>query len=343
METQLVGMGEARWSEAQDPTEWDDFVKKHHGSIFHLWAWKRVLESDGSRSLYLACRDESGKIVAVCPFFYKSGRRLLYLDSLPDSHTAGPILESTNRSGKILSSLSKSVKFSPFNPVIAMQIRTHRREIIEPLTKLRFPNETTHSLFVVNLTARPPEHIWNNGFKKHDRQAVKHYEQQGTQFGFARDDSDYSAYAELQKGSTIFFRSVVHSPERAEFLARMRAYAGDRVKVAIAKKDAQIIAGVSLLCEPENSTVHFAIVRYLRENNIHSRVTYLYWRAINWAADEGYRFVNLGSYSYAKSSLPDHPFSKLRERFEAEAVPRYQFVLPISRAYAIARKIGRVF
>jgi hypothetical protein len=224
-----------------------------------------------------------------------------------------------------------------------MHIRAHKDQVIQPLIGLGFPYSITHGLYVLDLKEKSPEHIWSNGFNKHDRQAVKHYEQLGAEFGFARNDSDYAEYVKLLKGSTIFFRVRVHSPEREDFVSRMRRFAGDRLKVALGKIGGEVIAGVSMLFEPENSTIHFAIVRYSRENNIHSRVTYLYWKAINWASEKGYRYIDFGAYSIPKSSNPTHPFFKLRERFESTIVPRYQFVLPTStRVYSIAKKISNV-
>ena len=332
------------WSETNEEKEWDDFVVRNGGSIFHSWAWRRVLESGGSKPFYLVCHDSKGNALAVCPFFYLPGKHLRYLDSLPDSHLAGPVIDGKAANpSQIMSSLRKSVRFSPFNPVVAMRIRAYREQEVQPLVGLGFPYSITHGLYLLDLSEKPPEHIWGNGFNKHDRQAVKYYEQNGTEFGFAQTEGDYAQYVKLHKGSTIFSRMRVHSPDRADFVSRMRHSVGDRLKVALAKMNGEVIAGVSILCEPENSAMHFAIVRYSRENNIHSRVTYLYWKAINWASEQGFRHLDFGAYSIPKGSNPTHPFFKLRERFESTIVPRYEFLLPTSnRVYSIARKISKV-
>lgn len=332
-----------QWSEAQDGKEWDAFMLRNGGSVFHLWSWRKVLEGNGSRSLYLACSDFNGDMVAACPFFYRDGKHLMYLDSLPDSHIAGPVVRrGMGNARQVMSSLRKAVRFSPFNPVVAMQLRVHRQDIVRPLMESGYPYNMTHGLFIIDLHATPLEHIWMDGFNKHDRQAVKYYGQQGTEFGLAKSEGDYTEYAAFPKGSSIFSRIRVYPRERAEFISRMRVHAGGRLRVALASKGGEAIAGVSMLCEPENSTLHFAITRYIRENNTHSRVTYLYWNAINWASEQGFRYVDLGAYSIPKSSIPTHPFYRLRERFEAVILPRHEFILPTSNSvYTIASMISR--
>jgi len=99
------------WSTTEDAREWDEFVTRNHGSAFHQWAWRQVIEPEHPRSLYLACRNQTGRMVAACPFFYKEGRHFMYLDSLPDSLMAGPVIdESEEDKPRIVDSMRKSVK-----------------------------------------------------------------------------------------------------------------------------------------------------------------------------------------------------------------------------------------
>jgi len=136
------------WSEVEDGDEWDEFVTINRGSIFHLWSWRKVLEDTYSKPLYLAYRDSDGEILAVCPFFYRTGRLLWYLDSLPESHSAGPIISNhVTDISRLLTALRKSVRFSPFKPAVAMRIRTEKHEIIEPMTNLGF-GYTVTQLFI---------------------------------------------------------------------------------------------------------------------------------------------------------------------------------------------------
>lgn len=339
-------MGHVKWSETNDSKEWDDFVVQNGGSTFHLWSWRKVLESDDSRPLYLACRDARGEILAVCPFFYRGGRHLLYLDSLPDSLMAGPIIGSrTANPTQIIASLRNAVRFSPFNPVVAMRIRVHQKPVIQSMLSLGFRHDAiTHGLLLLDLQEKTPEHIWNNGFQKHDRRAVKFFEQKSASFGIAKDESDYHDYLSLARGS------LWHPNDSSEFLAarlsKMRLNLGDKLIVTLATFENEVIAGLPVLCDTANSTVHLGIVRFSSLRNIHepmANVTYINWKVVNWAFEHGFRHVDFGSYSIAESSNVEHPFYKLRGRFELVSVPWYRFTLPTSRiSLPVARRINRV-
>jgi hypothetical protein len=332
-------MSRFAWSETQDSVEWDDFVTRNRGSIFHLWAWRKVLESDGSRPLYLACRDGNGTIIAVCPFFYSSGRHLLYLDSLPESNAAGPIIgEQVSDLKEIVVSLRKSVKFTPFNPVAAMRIKTVRKEAIEPMLGLGFKHEAMHGLLTIDLQKETPEEIWSHGFQKHDRQAVKYYEQSGKGFALSSSEADFRRYLTLQRGSTI------HGNDLAVFVSRLRQNLGDSLKVASTTFGDEVVAGVLMLCDRSISCIHLSIMRFSPTKNIHSAVTYLDWEVANWARENGFGYIDLGSYPISAVSGPGHHFYKLRMRFKAALEVRYQFVLPTSSiSYSIAKRISRVF
>jgi Acetyltransferase (GNAT) domain len=331
-------MSPAKWSDTEDGDEWDDFVGHNAGSFFHTWAWKRVVESKDSRPLYMVSRGADGRILAACPFVRTTGRRLRYLDSLPDSFMAGPVIsrEGTNAS-EILQSLPKSVKFTPFNIIAQVQIRAHQQEIVMPMIALGFKYKILYGLFIADLHAKPPEHIWSNGFLKHDRQAVKYYEQQGSAFRFAIHESDYAGYLALNEGATS------HPYNQPDFFSKMRANLGDRLKVALVDFQGKVIAGLIVFCDPAASTIHLATMKYLTVKNIHSPVTYMNWEIVNWAAEQGFRFVDFGLWLAEHVSDPTELAYKMKNRFEVDFVPSYVFTMhPMGRAYTMARRFNRL-
>jgi hypothetical protein len=331
-------MGRGKWSETDDGKEWDDFVARNGGSIFHTWAWRRVLESHDSIPYYLACRNDEGKIIAVCPFIYKAGTRSLHLDSLPDSPMAGPLVGGEAKTvSELIESLRKSVRFSPFHPVVAFHIKTHRQEIVQPMIALGFHYKTDYGLLITDLREKPPEHIWNNGFMKHDRQAVKYYDLRGAEFRFASSESDFAGYLGLEEGPTW------NPHDRPEFFSRMRSNLGDRSNVAIVTLEGKVIAGLISISDPANSTVHLATMRYSLVRNIHSPVTYVNWKMTSWAVGQGFRYVDFGIWSTEHTVDPNHFAYKLKRRFELDFIPRYEFnVRPSGTAYSMARRINRL-
>lgn len=331
-------MGYAIWTETKDGEEWDAFVARNAGSFFHTWAWRRVLESHDSLPYYLACRNDEGKILAVCPFIYKAGTRSLHLDSLPDSHMAGPLVGAEVKNvSELIESLRKSVRFSPFHPVVAFHIKAHQQEIVQPMVALGFPYKIDYGLLIADLREKPPEHIWNNGFVKHDRQAVKYYDLQGAEFRFASSESDFAGYLGLEEGPTW------NPHDRPEFFSRMRSNLGDRLRVAIVALDGKVIAGLISISDPANSTVHLATMRYTLVRNIHSPVTYINWKTISWAVGQGFRYVDFGVWGTEHTADPNHFSFKVKRRFELDFIPRYEFnVRPSGTAYSIARRINRM-
>lgn len=342
-ESGLVASSRTEWSETQDSKEWDDFVTQNGGSFFHLWSWRKVLEHGDSRPLYLICRDRGGRILAACPFFLEVGRRgrhisQMQLASLPDCPTAGPLVSPLAKDpAQLISSLRKSRRSSLLHPVTAMVIKTHQQPIIDLLKALGDTYDSASDLFILDLHEKPPEHVWHKGFQKHDREAVKYYEEKGTEFGFARSEGDYSDYLALERGS------VLHQDERADFLQRLRSNLGSRLGVALVRFGDKTIAGNTMLFDSLNSIIHLGIIRFSSIRNIHSSVTYINWKTISWANEHGFRYVNFGAYPADKSSNPAHPFFRLKDRFEITLVPRYRFTLSIPNVpYAIARRINRV-
>jgi CelD/BcsL family acetyltransferase involved in cellulose biosynthesis len=331
-------MSYVRWSETQDGTEWDTFVARNNGSIFHTWSWRKVLESTNSKPLYLACRDAKGELLAVCPFFYqKAGRGLMYLLSLPLTAMAGPIIDDrVIEVPQILKSLPKAIRFSPFNPVVSMQVIAYQQPVINSLNVCGYPHHMEDGLFILDLHEKTPDYIWKNGFEKHDRQAIKYYEQNDSLFGFASNEHDYADYFALHEASVE--RGKEQPLISTEFLAKMRLNMGDRLKVTLVRVQDKVVAGFSMICDPANSTVHLRIIGYSRTKNIHSPIIYIDWKIINWALENGFRYVDFGS----TSPKPTNPVHKLKARFGGTFVPRYRFTLPISGIpYSFVTRVNR--
>lgn len=310
------------------------------GSVFHQWSWRKVLEGDGGRPLYLACRNAKGRMLAACPFFYHEGRHLSYLESLPETITGGLVIsrELTDTS-QVITSLRKSVDFSPFNPVVEMRIKAHQQHIIETMLALGYHYALTHEHYILDLDMKKPDDVWNSGFKKHDRQAVKYYEQR-TAFRLARSEHDLLA---LEKPDwSLYHGRIFH----ADFISRMLATLGDQIQVAVAVESGMPIAGFLMLFDHpkvQNRTVYLLGVRHSVTRNIHSPVTFINWKAINWAHENGFRYVNFGTYGLGQSFDVSDIFYKLKERFEITLEPSYEFILPTSGvAYSIAKSISRV-
>jgi Acetyltransferase (GNAT) domain len=331
-------MSGLRWSKTEDSEEWDDFVSKNDGSIFHTWAWRRARESSGERALYLACRDGQGTLVAVCPFFYrKAPRRLLYLESLPTSPIGGPVIDTQlGNASEIIGSLQKSVSFTIRNPAVSLQFRIHKPSMIQPLLDTGLRYETSQGLFVLDLTSKTRGYTWNEEFDKHDRQAVKYYEDRASVFSFARDEEDFMEYQTLHQETMS--RSG-ESSRSLEYISSLRLNFGERFKIALVTLEDRLIAGFMMLCDPKISTVHLGLnIGYSKIKNMHSPMVYTNWKIVNWASEEGFRTVNFGR-TATNSKDPVH---KLKQKFASEFIPVYRVTVPTARIpYSAVKSIDR--
>lgn len=326
-----------QWVETEDAKEWDGFMAQNGGTIFHSWAWRTVLEDKNSKPFYMVCRSPNGEAIAACPFFFKIGRHLTYLDSLPASDLAGPIFSKSVSDLKVIvDSLRRSVGFSLLRPTVAMGIRVHQQEVIEAMKSLGFRySPINRGLLVLDLRKSTLDDIWNAAFGKHDRQAVKYHEH-NSEFLFTASETDYSSYLSLKE----------LQGDHAYLFSRMRANMGDKMKVAVVLSNGEIIAGLTVLCDQDGA--HLEIARHLRgTRNIHSVITYLDWKAIEWASKSGFKYVNFGSYPASLCTRPDngllpkYSFVWLKERFALTFMPWYRFTLPTSGLYSPVKGISR--
>jgi hypothetical protein len=330
------------WTETSDNKEWDEFVIRNGGSFFHLWSWRNVLEESGAKAKYLVCRDAGGNVVGACPFLDLPGKSFHHLVSLPDSRTAGPLLDGRVNAPEILGALPKSVKFSISSPVVAMKIKTHLDQIIAPMRALGFPYEATRGLYILDLEAKTLEDVWNDGFKKHDRQAVKYYEQKSA-FGFTKNYGDFLA---LSRPTAKYTFEMIDQMQ-VGFIKTMKAVLGDLLEVALVTgSDGAALAGLILQLDASDSPtrgVHLQSIRHAAPRNIHSVVTSVNWAVVSWAYKNGFRYVDFGAYPIDKSSDPTHPFYALKTKFKIRVAPRFIFTVPTSNlSYSIARRINQV-
>ncbi|NTU73770.1 FemAB family PEP-CTERM system-associated protein [Candidatus Roizmanbacteria bacterium] len=102
---------DVRLCSADDSRAWDDYVVSHpHGSVYHLFAWKRIIESAyGHKAYYLIARkyDKNAgkdKITGILPLFYLKnfifGKSLV---SLPYIDYAGILSNDRASSAELLS------------------------------------------------------------------------------------------------------------------------------------------------------------------------------------------------------------------------------------------------
>jgi hypothetical protein len=316
------------WSRTDDRDEWDDFVVKNRGSIYHSWAWRMALESRGGRPSYMSCSDSKGDLVAVCPFFYGKVRRGFYfLDSLPEGHMTGPLIstEATNAK-EILETLTRSVKFSIFDPIVSMMLRVHQQPIASFLVDQGFPYEVS-GLFILDLQRKTTADIWVEEFQEEERSDVEYFEKGGSSFELGHQESDYDRFLTILHESQ---RHQGYDPLSEHFLSSLRSNFGEKFKIAMVSSRNDTVASLGFLCDTSNSTIHWVYVGYSRVKSKRSYrppLTYVFagWMLVNWAAKNGFRYVDFGP----TSPDPANPRHRMKKKFGGEWINRYEIRVPI--------------
>jgi len=322
----LTKMPTVSWSKTENQKEWDDFASKSGASIFHTWGWRKVLTSSFGRPLYLACRDKRGEVVGILPLIYRGwGRHFPWwsLESLPLSEAGGPILDPRLPWLEMLRPLIKDVRQSLSIPVGSMQLRMYDQKMARCLVTLGYYFRAQHGSFILDLHRKSPATIWE-GLIKHDRQAVKYYEGLGSTFDFATREEDYADYLGLHEETV--FRGGGRPLVSPELLQSMRLNLGPNLRIAMVRIEDRPFGGVTMICDPRNQIVHLLAVGYAPIRRIHSPIVYLNWKALNWAVDNGYRYLNFGG----TTVNPKNPVHRLKQRFGGDFAKRFDFVLPIS-------------
>jgi serine/alanine adding enzyme len=323
------------WSRTEDRSEWDDFVTKNRGSIYHSWAWRLALQSSGLKPLYMACRDNRGNLTAICPFMYVKKRGRLYvLHSLPHGHMAGPLISTeTTNVAEVIEPLRRSVKFSIFNPVVAMTLKVHQQPIVTCLDKLGFAREATGGLFILDLLSKTTADIWVQEFGKEERYNVEYFEKGGSSFELASQESDYERFLSILHESQ---RHQGYDPLPRQFLSSLRSNFGDKFRVALIASRNETVAAVGFFCDTSNSVVHWVYVGYSRVRSSRSfkpplTVVFAGWNLVNWASKNGFRYFDFGP----TDPNPSDPRHQVKKKFGAEWTDRYVFTMPIQSRLAL--------
>jgi hypothetical protein len=326
-----------RWSRATDQKEWDDFVLQNGGSVCQSWTWKLYLEDSGNSTVYVICRNGRGDIVAACPFaVIRKGKTACVLESLPFT-SAGPIVNSEVEDyASLLTSLSKFHTFSPLMPLpISMTIRTDQPGIYKPMSDLGWKYVIHQGDFRLDFQETTPQTIWNQVFRKDERNELRFYQRAGFSFHLAENEGDYDAFIELYRES-MARRGY---GERVRQISSMRNCFKDSFGVCLLESEGRLVAGISFLCNEKESTVRLDKIGYAPIKNSRSPYFFMLWMMVNWACEKRYRFLRLGT----TSADEKHPLHHIKRKFGGTFIPEYDFRVPISsRSLSALRSLNRL-
>ena len=327
-----------KWEEISDKARWDGFVgKMKQGSVYDTWRWRDVLESEGYRPLYLGATDGRGSLVGVCPLYLTRYHGPTHVLSTwpPFSELSGPLLatEDIRQTEEVVKALIESIPRTPLRA--ALHIRTANRSIAESLTHLGYEIHDGAGAFLVDLERNPPELMWKHTFRKDERREIRHFEMQQPLVALRDDVGGLCTFYEAHKRLMLRRRYKI-AP--LSLFSSIRKNFRDSFRILFVET-AEGIAATSLLIDEERKTVHLPHVGYDPAKNSRSLMFYCDWKAMTWAHESGYRYVNLGN----GSSNPLSRNYRFKKRFGGNFVTRYwctAYLNPLVRLVRFALRLG---
>jgi len=316
----------------ENAAAWDDFNNRSaEGTFFHSTKWKSILEDVLKIDLRYWLIQRGQKVVGIAPF---KSRRIGFfkgLDSIPQSECDSIILDDNFNArdlGKVLTLFAPQCSFFHLN--------TNNPTVLDHIGYNHYSLENTGHM-VLNLQQKSPETIWENfPAKKGQRKFIRRFDEKGFKIHETREQEDmktfHKYYAEnLMRKNTDFLPLTF-------FQELLKRYSRDEMRVTLLSKGDLCAGGLLTFMHPVSKTAYF---HYLSLNrnlpNTYHPTSYLFWKGINWAWDNGYEKISFGR----QNMNLDNARFRIKADFGAEYTPVYSrivlFSKPISLLYRIKK------
>ena len=292
-----------------DDPRWDEFVRGHPTStIHHLGTWGRILRSAyGFKPAYLAL-EADGRIDGALPLMAKQGVVTgRALRSLPPLGPVDPLARS-DEGRRLLLEAACTLTVERGARSWTLLAREHGYELLEP--RLRLVRSLT------TFIARLPDDadVLRNGWKTGRVTSVLFDE--GVRVREGTDEADlrrfYAMYLQTMRRHCSLPRSYKMFAAARESLSALGAY-----RLLLAEHEGEVIAGGAFNAWGDTLDLAFnaSLERHFSLRPNHA----IYWNAIRWAIENGYRRYDMGQ------ALPGGSLARFKEQWGGERVDLYEY------------------
>jgi hypothetical protein len=302
----------------KDP-RWDEFVKRHpDGWLYHLSAWKRVLEMSFGhiRGYCLVIIDqENNRIIAGLPIFFVTswltGKRMV---SMPFSTLATPLVSADDQLPVLLSAaraLCESRRCS------RLEIRTMRS--FSGSVPAGFSEVSGYCHHAIDLS-QPLEVLYKKLDRSCVRQRITRAEANNLSVQKGNSDSDLRDFYRLY---LMTRRRVGRPGQPFRFFQSIwnEFHASGLCELIFACKDGKRLAGLLLLKYKKRVSAEWAASDDVYKNL--SPNQFLFWEAIKLAHDNGFAFFDFGRTAQSNKGLMD-----FKNRWGATISNMYEIYFP---------------
>jgi FemAB-related protein (PEP-CTERM system-associated) len=258
---------------------WDEFVlRQQSGTLFHLMAWKRVIERNfGFRSHYCYV-ERNGVITAVVPLFFVTNWVVGdCLHSVPFGVYGGICAADQDSSNALVSHLKQ----------LALSMRVKHLDLHQQHGEV-FPDFHPNSLYSTFTTTLSADHEINlKKLPRDTRYMIRRAEKAGlrVQFGLDQLSVFYPLFCESMRrlGTPVF--------PRTHFANLIQEF-GSQVDLMMVYSGSQAVTGVLSFFFRDTIMPYYAgagsAAGSLAANN------FMYWQLMKYAAEKGFRTFDFG-------------------------------------------------
>ncbi len=266
-------------AECSDERGWDNYVSRNpFASIYHDYKWKSVIErSFGHRGHYLSC-SRDGSITGVLPLIeMKSWLFGKFLVSVPYFNYGGVLADDASTREALIRKASE----------LAKQLGSRHIELRQGLqTSLELAEVSAKVAMIVPLPEDKAQ--YSKSLSSRLRNKIRHAEKHGLECrwgGRELLDDFYSVFAVNMRdlGTPVYPKS---------WFENVLGSMGDQARI-LSIWDGNTPVAATVIFQFRD-TVELPWIASTPEARKHYSTALLYWTAITWAMEQGFRKVDLG-------------------------------------------------
>ena len=261
--------------------EWDDYVQNRDDATpFHQIGWKRIIEKTFRHKSYYLMAKEKGIVKGILPLFMIKNRLFgTFLVSLPFVDFGGVIADSQQIASLLI---DKAIEIAEKTSVNFIELRNLK--IIE---KSMLVNSQRKVTFILLLSSNA-ESIWKNSFSQNVRNKVRKAEKNL----LISSGNDYEYIYQFYEIFCRNMRDLGTPVHPIEFFKNIMEEFPHHIKVFTATYKDKVIGAKLVLFYKD--TMFFAFHSSFRTHFKFAPNNFLYWAAIKYACERGYKYCNMG-------------------------------------------------
>ncbi len=263
----------------EDPVGWDAFVESSPDARnYHRWIWRRVIQETYGHAPYYLAATSGGQIEGVLPLIFVKSR--LFGDSLVSMpfFSYGGALTNSEPARQAL--VAKAVEF-------AQVLRARTLELRQATPDIRGWHTVTEKVTMEVQIPSDAAEVWNRLNPK-IRKRVRHSRKSGLTARWAGGDAledFYGVFAANMRnlGTPVYPRA---------WFSNICAYLPAQTRILTVLDEGQPVAAAFLHVFRDTVELPWAVS--LPDSRKNFSPLLLYWTLLEWAAENGFRRVDLG-------------------------------------------------